>query len=223
MSESSATARPKAWFSLILALIFIAIVVIGIIFPPADWVPAEAWGEALQSAGVAGVLSFVLAGAAATSIGLPRQLLAFIAGLAFGVFEGLLLSLLAAIAGCCITVLVSRRFLAASVATRFPRFIAMLQRVVRKDVFIKILILRLQPLGTNLMTNVCIGLTDARIGTFLMASAVGYVPQMLVFTLLGSGVRVGSTIQLFLSSALLCISLLLGVYLYRKHRAEFQI
>ncbi|MBX2878991.1 MAG: VTT domain-containing protein [Granulosicoccus sp.] len=204
---------------LTLALIaLLAVIVIGVvIFPPERWVPAARWGEFLQSSGVNGVLLFMLSSVLATSVGLPRQMIAFIAGLAYGTSAGLLMSLISALLGCYLTVWFSHRFLSSWVVNRFPRVIDTLNRLVRRDLFLKVLVLRLQPLGTNLMTNVCIGFTDASRMGFLAASAVGYVPQMLVFALLGSGVRVGSDTQIGVSIGLLCMSLILGAYLVKKH------
>lgn len=207
----------QRWISVSLLLLLVLIVGLGIAFPPADYVPAAQWGAALESAGGQGLAVFLVLGMLFTSVGFPRQLVAFIAGLAYGVASGLLLSLVAAVAGCCLTALVSRRFLAAMVIKRFPRVIATLDRLTQRDLFLKILVLRLQPLGTNLLTNVCIGFTSASLPRFLAASAVGYIPQMLVFNLLGAGVRVDSQSQLLLSMVLLVISIALGVLLYKRH------
>jgi len=198
--------------------LLIIIVVGALVLKPSELIPAEKWGIALESKGGIGMLLFLVAGTLATSIGLPRQMVAFIGGIAYGVVPGVLLSLCAAIVGCCLTVNVSRWLFAAKLAARYPTFIAKLQAFVKDDVFIKVLVLRLQPLGTNLLTNLCVGFTDIPIRIFLLASAVGYIPQMIVFALLGSGIRVGSNTQLILSGVLLVISVLLGILLYRRHR-----
>lgn len=198
-------------------LLLIVIVVSTLVFKPSEWIPAEQWGVALEAKGGAGMVFFFGFGALATSIGFPRQMVAFIGGIAFGVLTGVLLSLGAAILGCFLTVNLSRWFFADRVALRYPKAIAKLQLFLKEDVFIKVLVLRLQPLGTNLLTNLCVGLTEIPIRLFLAASAIGYVPQMLVFALLGSGIRVGSSFQLVLSAVLLLISVLLGYWLYRRH------
>jgi len=166
------------------------------------------------------VLLLLALGALATSVGLPRQLVAFVAGFAFGVLPGLLLALAAAIMGCALTVLASRTVLRRWVQGRYPQVVAGLERLIKHDPFLKILVLRLHPLGTNLLTNLCAGLTSMPLGIFLMSSLVGYVPQMLVFSLIGSGVRVGSNTQLIVSVVLLVLSLALGVVLYRRHVAR---
>lgn len=171
---------------------------------------------------MAGMLVFVVTGTLATSVGLPRQLLAFIAGLAYGVGVGLVLSLFAALAGCTLTLVVSRRWLQRIIRHRFSSVIDSLEKLIQRDAFLKILVLRIQPLGTNMLTNLCAGLTSIRISTFLLASAIGYVPQMFVFVLTGTGVRVGSNTQLMLSVALLVLSLVLGGVLYRRYLRQAQ-
>ncbi len=200
-----------------LLLLLLGIVVLGIRFSSADNLPVASWGAWLQAAGATGAILFLLAGILATSIGLPRQLMAFIGGLSYGVGVGLLLSLLAALCGCALTATVSRRYFAQFIGERFPKPIAALNRLLTGDLFLKILILRLQPLGTNLLTNVCIGFTSTSLKVFMLASAVGYVPQMLVFSLLGAGVRVGSQTQLTLSIVLLLVSIGLGAFLYKRN------
>ncbi len=208
--------RQRLSIALIALLLFI--VVVSLLFPPSQWIPAKVWGAQLESAGFKGMILFVLAGMLATSIGLPRQMVAFIGGLAYGVMPGVLLSFMAALLGCYLTLQVSRRFLATWVAQRYPNVVTQLDKLLRNDAFVKILILRLQPLGTNLLTNVCMGFTAVSHRVFIAASSVGYVPQMLVFALLGAGVRVGSQTQLLLSAILMLISVMLGVALYYRHR-----
>jgi uncharacterized membrane protein YdjX (TVP38/TMEM64 family) len=199
-------------------LALLMLIVVGtLVFKPSELIPAQEWGAALESKGGVGMLLFLIVGVLSTSIGLPRQMVAFIGGIAYGVVPGVLLSLCAAILGCYLTVNLSRRLFAAKVAHRYPKVISKLQLFLKDDVFIKVLVLRLQPLGTNLLTNLCVGFTRISIRDFLIASAIGYVPQMLVFALLGSGIRVGSNVQLVLSAVLLVISLLLGFLLYRRH------
>ena len=202
------------------ALIALLILIVAgtLIFKPSELIPAQAWGVALESKGSVGMLLFVTVGTLATSIGLPRQMVAFIGGIAYGVVSGVLLSLCAAILGCFLTVKLSKWLLASKVSRRYPRVIEKLQLFIKDDVFFKVLVLRLQPLGTNLLTNVCVGFTTIPLKVFLASSAVGYIPQMLVFALLGSGIRVGSRFQLGLSVVLMVISLLLGFVLYRRHQ-----
>lgn len=209
--------RIKQILQLVVAVLLIVVLTALVRLPPDQWEQAQAWGEALQDQGVGGALQLLLIGALATSVGLPRQLVAFVAGFAFNVVPGLVLSLLAAIVGCALTVVASRTVLRIWVRNRYPEMIETLETFMAHDPFLKILILRLQPLGTNLITNLCAGLTAIPLPLFLVSSLLGYVPQMLVFSLIGSGIRVGSSVQLVVSAVLLIVSLLLGVVLYRRH------
>ncbi len=191
-------------------------------FPAADWLPVDAFSDWLENAGFVGMLIFMFVGVLTTAIGLPRQLVAFTGGFAYGVLLGVSLSLIAAIVGCFVTVMFSKQFLQKLLSQRYPKFIRILNSLVEKDAFLKIVILRLQPFGTNLVTNVCAGFTSIRIPTFLLASFFGYIPQMLVFALMGSGVRVGSGARISVSVVLLLISIALGFYLYRRHKSSIQ-
>ncbi|NND89930.1 MAG: hypothetical protein HKN42_03640 [Granulosicoccus sp.] len=214
----SPSRRYERYTAAALMLLLGLIIGLSLVFPPSGWLPLQRWGAALESAGAGGLLVFLLLATLATSVGLPRQLVAFTAGLAYGVMPGILLSLLAALGGCYLTVRVSQALLSQWVEHRFPAFIRKLDLLLRDDVFLKILILRFQPLGTNLITNVCIGFTAVPHRLFLFASGLGYLPQMGVFSLLGAGIRVGSQTQLILSMALMTLSIVLGIYLLRQHR-----
>ena len=86
------------------AAVVLLVVVIFFVAGLADRLPLNVWRERLREAGTGGVLLFLVAGVAGTSIGLPRQLLAGVGGYAYGIASGLILSLVAAIDGCALTV-----------------------------------------------------------------------------------------------------------------------
>lgn len=198
--------------------LLIAVLLAVVLFrsPPQEWDRARQLGEYIESLGAFGVLAFLLITALATSLGLPRQLFAFAAGFSFGVFSGVLLSSIAAIFGCAITFYCSRKLLAEPVKARYPNVVNNLNKLLADDVFFKIFVLRLQPLGTNLITNLCAGVTTVPAKLFLSSSWLGYLPQMLVFALLGTGVRIGSNTYLLYSLAMLGLSLAIGFWLYRR-------
>ena len=182
-------------------------------------IPAREWGERLGQAGPGGAALLILLGALGTSIGLPRQLVALVAGYAYGALAGLPIALAAALSGCALTVFAGRRWLSSPVARRYPVPIDRLRRFVRHDAFWKVVVLRLQPFGTNLISNLAAGVIRLSPGVFLGASLLGYVPQTLVFVLIGSGVRVGSSTELVVAAALAAVSLALGGVLWRRHAA----
>jgi uncharacterized membrane protein YdjX (TVP38/TMEM64 family) len=152
----------------------------------------------------------------AISVGLPRQLFAFVFGFAYGVYAGFALAVVSAILGCVTTYYAVRLAFARRFKNRFPDVQAKLESWVKDDAFIKIVILRFQPLGTNLLTNVCAGLIPLRATTFFLGSSIGFVPQSLVFSMLGAGLRVGSATQIWISLTLLGVSILLALVVFKR-------
>ncbi len=205
--------RPHTWVLLVTLVASIAAVTAA-----GRSLPVDAWAEMLRGGGTGAFTLAGLGGALATAVGLPRQLVATLAGYAFGAAAGFVLALFAATCGCALTMLCARRWLGAPVRGRWPHAVARLEALLRKDLFGKVVVLRLQPLGTNLITNLCAGVVGVRAGTFLAASCLGYVPQTLVFVLAGAGVRSGSRVELLTSGVLFVVSLGLGGWLVRRHR-----
>ncbi len=183
-----------------------------------EYLPLGVWRQSLAGNGLAGALAFLIFGVLATSVGFPRQLIAGVAGYAYGLVPGLFLSLLAAVGGCTLTVLAARWFLAGPVNRHFEKQVDWLRRATRGDTAMKIIAMRLQPLGTNLTTNLAAGVIGLRLPVFLGASAIGYIPQLLIFALVGSGVAVGSQTELVVAAVLFVVSLILAAVLWRRHR-----
>ena len=52
------------------------------------------------------------------------------------------------------------------------------------------MIVRLLPVGSNVLTNLIAGVSRVRPVPFFAGSAVGYLPQTLAFALVGSGVPI---------------------------------
>lgn len=171
----------------------------------------------MESKGLPGTILFLLAGVLATSVGLPRQFFAFAGGFSFGVITGTVLSSVAAIGGCAVSFFAARHWLARRIQRRYPSMVGSLNDLLVDDVFLKIIVLRLQPLGTNLLTNLCAGVSHINPLVFFSSSWLGYLPQMCVFALLGAGVRMGSSAHLVVSLASLFVSLLLGYWLYKRY------
>jgi len=198
---------------------FVLAVVVGIILiksPPTEWQSAKQFGQYIQGQGLAGLFMFFLSAAAATSLGFPRQFFAFAAGFTFGIVAGVMLSSIAAIAGCSITFFVSRYCIADRVRRRYPSLVNNLNDLLVDHVFLKIFVLRIQPLGTNLITNLCAGVSNINASVFFVSSWFGYLPQMFVFALLGAGVRIDSYTHTALSLFSLLISLVIGYWLYKR-------
>lgn len=177
----------------------------------ADWIDAQ-----VRDQGVSGVLLFVLACCLLGSVGLSRQVIAFLGGYAFGFSQGLVLSMLAVVGACVTTFLVARMLLRAWLLTRMPARIQRVDRFLSEHTFTMALLVRLLPLGSNWMINIAAGVSSVKKLPFFLGSALGYIPQMLIFSLLGSGTRVDQFWQVAIAMALFVLAAVLGVVLYRK-------
>jgi uncharacterized membrane protein YdjX (TVP38/TMEM64 family) len=186
--------------------------------PGTGWVDREIRGE-----GFWGELVFVLVGAALTAAGVPRQSIAFLGGYGFGTVLGTALGLLAQLLGCAATYywarLLGRGWAERRMAGRFGHRLRPLRDTLQAQPFAATLALRLLPVGNNLALNLLGGMAGLAAGPFLAASALGYLPQTVVFALLGKGIRVEGAWQLGLAAALLAVSFGLGLWLLRRHRA----
>lgn len=178
-----------------------------------EWIDANVRGN-----GVRGYAVFLATGALMTGIGLPRQVVAFFGGYAFGVAAGLLLGALAALGGCVLAFFYARLFGRGLVRRMFPEKLQRFDDFVRGHPFSMTLIVRLLPVGSNLATNLIAGVSRIHKPGFFAGSFIGYLPQTLVFALAGSGLTVGSQWQIGLSILLLIVSGVMGVRLYRRMR-----
>jgi uncharacterized membrane protein YdjX (TVP38/TMEM64 family) len=177
------------------------------------WIDAEVAGH-----GWSGYLVFLGVGALATALGLPRQIVAFLGGYAFGVTVGTELALVAAVAGCVTTFAYAHVFARSLVRRRFGERVARLEEFLNLAPFQMTLIIRLLPVGSNVLTNLLAGVTRVRFAPFVAGSAAGYVPQTLAFAIAGSGVHVAPVINVVVAGVLLVASGIIGIRLYRRHR-----
>ena len=161
---------------------------------------------------------FLAATAVFTAVGLPRQLAAFFGGFAFGLTAGFWLSWFATVIGCILTFFFARLVGRDALITRFPRRLRRADAFLAENTFSTTLLIRLMPLGSNFFTCLAAGLSSARAVYFVCGSALGYMPQMIVFALLGSGINIDSELRISVSVALFVTSAVLGAYLYRRYR-----
>ena len=179
----------------------------------------KAWIDgSIRGQGSGGYALFVLAGALFTAVGLPRQVLSFLAGYAFGFATGTALAVLATALGCATTFFYARLLGRSVIAARFPGRIRKIDSFLRDNPFSMTLLIRLLPVGSNLLTNLAAGVSGVGPLPFILGSAIGYIPQNLVFALVGSGVSIDPAFRISLSVALFVASGAIGVYLYRRYR-----
>ncbi len=180
----------------------------------------EAWIDAhVRGHGFSGELLFLLMGGLFTAIGLPRQVIAFLGGYAFDVGLGTLLGALAALLGCALSFVYARFFgkdlLRARLGERAGRF----DRFIHHHPFSMTVLVRLLPVGSNVLTNLAAGISSIRPLPFFLGTLVGYLPQTLIFALVGSGTQINPVLKIGLAIVLFLVSVVLGLYLYRRTRA----
>lgn len=178
-----------------------------------NWVDSEVrgkglWGEAL----------FILVGASFTALGMPRQVVSFLGGYAFGFWLGTLLSLLATLLGA-MGVFYYARFMGRDfLARRFPGRVKKIDDFLSGNPMTMTLVLRLSPFSSNLVANLAAGVSGVRALPFFAGSAIGYLPQTIVFALLGGGMELDPVTNTILSAVLFVVSTVLGLWLWRRYR-----
>ncbi|HEV7265560.1 MAG TPA: VTT domain-containing protein [Falsiroseomonas sp.] len=222
MAEAVERGRRRALLKLV--LLAGGLVVAGALLRESGGVPGTAWVDAsIRDEGLWGEAVFIAVGAALTAAGVPRQGVAFLGGYAFGTVLGTALGLAAQMLGCAAAYgwarLLGRDWAERRLRGRFGHRLRPLRDVLARSPFEATLALRLLPVGNNLALNLLAGMAGLRTMPFLLGSALGYFPQTLVFALLGKGVRVEGAWQLALAGVLLMVSVAIGVWLLRRHRA----
>jgi uncharacterized membrane protein YdjX (TVP38/TMEM64 family) len=200
------------------------LLVLGVMLRELGGVPGTDWVDLyVRDEGLWGEIVFIAVGAVVTAVGLPRQTIAFLGGYAFGAALGTVLALAATLAGCVAAYgwarLLGREWAERRMTGRFGHRLRPLREALAGSPFGTTLALRLLPVGNNLALNTLAGMVGLRVLPFLAGSALGYLPQTLVFTLLGKGIRVDGAWQIGLSVGLLVASVVLGFWLMRRHRA----
>ena len=178
-----------------------------------DWID-----ENVRGAGVKGNFIFLFGAGLFIALGLPRQIVSFLGGYAFGLLLGTSLALMATGFGCVISFTFARFMGREFVSTRFPVRLKKANSFLKHNSFSMALLIRLLPLGSNLVTNLVAGVSSASATGFLAGSVLGYIPQTVIFALLGSGINLDPVFRITSSVLLFVISAALGVYLYRRYR-----
>ena len=207
-----------------LAVLAAGLLLAGLLLREVGLAPGTGWVDRwVLGQGLLGDLVFVGIGAAATAAGAPRQGVAFLGGYALGVVQGTVLSLAAQVLGCALSYLwakaVGRGWAERRLAGRFGHRLRPLRDVLAGSPFGATLALRLLPVGNNLALNLLAGMAGISLLPFLAGSAIGYLPQTVVFALLGKGIRVDGAWQLGLGIGLFVVSAVIGLMLLRQHQA----
>jgi uncharacterized membrane protein YdjX (TVP38/TMEM64 family) len=173
-----------------------------------------------RGTGLRGEVLFLLAGALLAALGLPRQAISFLAGYSFGALPGLVLGVAATTLGAALSFWYARLLARNLVRAHFPRQLERLDAFARDAPFLKTVAIRLLPVGNNLVTCLVAGVSRVSASAFLSGSALGFVPQTLIFALAGSGVTVQPVLRIGASAVLFLVSGVIGIRWYRHLRRK---
>lgn len=180
-----------------------------------DWINAN-----IRQNGVAGMAIFFAVAGLFIAGGFPRQIASFLGGVAFGLNLGTVIVLAASAFGCALAFYFARFLGRDWISARFPRRLKRADRFLTDNTFSMTLLIRLMPLGSNVVTNLVAGVSGARAFAFISGSTLGYIPQTFIFVLLGSGLTVDSVFRIILGIVLFAAWSGLAFYLYRRFRSR---
>jgi uncharacterized membrane protein YdjX (TVP38/TMEM64 family) len=168
--------------------------------------------------GLRGPVMFLAVATLLTAIGLPRQIPAFVAGYAFGTWSGVAIALLSQIIACGLDFIWARALARDFVKRRFGAALRKVDATLAARPFIATLTFRLMPIGSNILLNLTAGLSSVRLFPFLAASAIGFIPQTVIFALIGRGSAPAHEYVLVVGLAMFAVSVALGLLLFQKFR-----
>lgn len=228
-SEAIQTAR-KAFLQIgagRLAKAFIALALIlgiGFAAKSIDFEGLAGWinfNDGAAAAWYQGKLGYYLAGTLFTAIGGPRQVMAFFAAYIFGLWPGLAVAMAAVVTSCILDAVIAKIF-EDRIRPRIRGKVDIAFEYWRENPVTTTIIIRLLPVGSNFLTSLAAGATGVPLAGFVFGSAIGYLPQMAVFALMGSGVDLGEGWQITLGIALFAVLTVFGLWIYGRYRRKIR-
>ncbi len=180
---------------------------------------SEAWiDREVRGKGVPGELLYVAVGGLVTALAVPRHIVSFLGGYAFGVGLGTALALAATELGCVLVFFYGRLVGRPLVGERIRARVRRIEDFLAANPFSMTLLIRLLPVGNNFATCLAAGVSRVPARPFLLGSLLGYLPQTFVFALAGSGIEMGATLRLVIAVVFFVVSGAIGIWLYRRYR-----
>lgn len=175
------------------------------------WVDQE-----IRFHGFRGELLFLGMAIMFTSIGLPRQVISFLSGYTFGLGTGLIIALFTTVMSCMMTFFFARFLGQEFINRRFSHRTKKINQYLNHYPIRTAMFIRFMPVGNNLLTNLAAGISTVSAVGFFLGSGIGYIPQTLIFALIGSGIEVNPVFRIGLGIILFTIAAFIGVYLYKQ-------
>jgi len=150
---------------------------------------------------------------AVTALSLPgAAVLTLLGGAVFGLWAGTLIVSFASSLGATLAFLVSRYLLRDTIAKRFGKLLADIDRGVEREGAFYLFTLRLVPLFPFFVINLVMGLTKMKAGTFYLVSQVGMLAGTAVYVNAGTQLARIESLAGIVSPGLLGSFVLLGLF-----------
>lgn len=177
---------PRFGRLVLIAAAVVAVAALWWFLPVRQW--ATALAEHIRGAGLAGVAIFIGVYVAAEVALVPGSLLTMAAGFAYGPIGGLLVASPASVLAATASFVLGRTILRGWIRRKIERSpkARALDRAVARNSFKLILLLRLSPVIPFNLLNYALGLSDASLGRYMIASFVGMLPGTWLYVYLGS-------------------------------------
>jgi uncharacterized membrane protein YdjX (TVP38/TMEM64 family) len=169
--------------------------------------------SAVRDAGAWGGLVFVVLHVVVCLGPVPRSLLGAIAGALFGVGGGIALSLVGSVLAAALTFAIARRLGREAVAQLTGPRIDRVERLLRDQGLVAVVVARLTPVAPFVLTNYGAGLSAVRTRDYALGTLVGVVPGSVAWATVGASAGRDSTTLLAVASAatlLLVVAVLTG-------------
>lgn len=208
------------------------VVALGWLLPVRHWTIALA--ERIRGAGPTGVLIFLAVYIVAEVALVPGSLLTMTAGFAYGPLGGLLVASPASVLAATAAFLLGRTVLRGWIQKKIERSpkSRALDRAIGRNSFKLILLLRLSPVIPFNVLNYMLGLSDANLARYVVASFIGMLPGTWLYVYLGSlattaaalteAGRGGGPARIALTSAGLIATVIVVVFVTRAARRALE-
>lgn len=171
----------------------------------------------IEQLGIAGIFCFLLFCALGTFFFVPRQMLSLVAGYFYGVPIAACIVSCGAGLGCLFSMgygnFLAKKFFQKKMRKR----IKCLENIFTKSTFSIALGIRIMPIGCNTLLNMLVGATKIPFWKFWAGSALGYIPQNIIFALLGSAGKTENGLTVLLSVLMYGSLLVVGFLIVKKN------
>ena len=169
----------------------------------------------IQAKGVMASIVYVIILSLLPLLLFPDSVIVIAGGMAFGLVEGTILTSIGSLIGAAISFFISRKLGQGFVKKLVKKDLVIFDKENSQKGFFLILMLRLIPIFPFKIVSYSAGLADVRFKDFAIATVVGSLPGIIVYTNLGDKTTAWGSSDFYLSIALL-IALFLASFVLKK-------